>query len=432
MAEFARLAPVASGGRSLPPPSSPKRRLPSVGSLMLIGMGVGAALGALLGERAAAGAFLGDLFIRLLMLAGVPLLFLNLVGAVGVARPAGRLSALTLWVGGWFGLTTLAGSLTGLASVALFRPGEGLEGVLPAGGAEAEAGAAALPGAVEFLTDLVPESVFGAFVEGRIFSVVALALLLGGAVRALEAGPRAEVLRFVDAGNALFRRLISGVLWFGPIGTAALVAASVGEYGAALFEPLGRYVVAVGAGHLAILSTYCLTLRLLARWNPFHFFRRAAIAWTTAVATSGSLATLPASLKAGERLGLPRSVYSFTLPLGAQLNKDGSGAVLCGVVLFAAQAFGEPLSLGQLATVVALGTLLTVALPGVVNGGIVAETFMLGSFGFPPGLVLLLAGVYRLVDISMTVVNISGDLVATAVITERMGETGGGGAAVAA
>ena len=388
---------------------------------MLVSMGVGAALGALLEERAAAGAFLGDLFIRLLILAGVPLLFLNLVGALGAARPVGRLSALTLWIGGWFGLTTLAGSLAGLASVAVFRPGEGMDLVLSEGAGEARAGA--LPGFAEFLTDLVPESVFGAFVEGQIFSVVVLALMLGAAVRALDAERRAEVLRFVDAGNALFRRLTTGVLWFGPIGTAALVAASVGEYGAAVFGPLGRYIAAVWAGHLAILATYFLTLRLLARRNPLDFFRRAATAWTTAASTCSSLASLSASLEAGGRIGLPRSVYSFTLPLGAQLNKDGSAVMLCGVVLFTAQALGEPLSFGQLATIAVLGTFLTIALPGVVNGGVVAQTLLVSSFGFPVELVLLMAGVYRLVDIGMTTVNITGDLVATAVVAERVGET---------
>ena len=412
------------------PTSSPKRRLPSLGSVMLVSMGVGAALGALLQERAAAGAFLGDLFIRLLILAGVPLLFLNLVGALGAARPAGRLSALTLWIGGWFGLTTLAGSLAGLASVALFRPGEGMDLVLSEGAGEAAAGA--LPGFAEFLTGLVPESVFGAFVEGQIFSVVVLALMLGAAVRALDAERRAEVLRFVDAGNALFRRLTTGVLWFGPIGTAALVAASVGEYGAAVFGPLGRYIAAVWAGHLAILATYFLTLRLLARRNPLDFFRRAATAWTTAASTCSSLASLSASLEAGGRIGLPRSVYSFTLPLGAQLNKDGSAVMLCGVVLFTAQALGEPLSFGQLATIAVLGTFLTIALPGVVNGGVVAQTLLVSSFGFPVELVLLMAGVYRLVDIGMTTVNITGDLVATAVVAERVGETAAGAGAAAA
>lgn len=393
---------------------------------MLISMGVGAALGRLLGERAAAGAFLGDLFIRLLILAGVPLLFLNLVGALGAARPAGRLSALTLWIGGWFGLTTLAGSLAGLGSVALFRPGAGMELVLSEGAGEAGTELGTLPGFAEFLTGLVPESVFGAFVEGQIFSVVVLALMLGAAVRALDADRRAEVLRFVDAGNALFRRLTTGVLWFGPIGTAALVAASVGEYGAEVFGPLGRYIAAVWAGHLAILATYFLTLRLLARRNPFDFFRRAATAWTTAASTCSSLASVSASLEAGGRIGLPRSVYSFTLPLGAQLNKDGSAVMLCGVVLFTAQALGEPLSFGQLATIAVLGTLFTIALPGMVNGGVVAETLLVSSFGFPVELVLLMAGVYRLVDIGITTVNITGDLVATAVVAERVGETGAG------
>lgn len=393
--------------------------MPSLATLMFAAMGVGAGLGALLGERAAAGAFLGDIFIRLLILAAVPLLFLNLVSALGSAGAGGGISAVAWRFGAFAVLTTAGAGLAGFALVSLFEPGAGMAAVL--GGESASSEPPAAFDGPEFLRSLVPESVFGVFVERRVAAVVALALFLGAALRTLEEGPRGEILRFVNAATALFRRLTEGVLWFGPVGVAALAAAAVGEYGGAVFGPLGRYIAAIWAADLAVLLAHLVWIRALARRPAIGFVRRASTAWMTAATTCSSLASLSASLETAGRIGLPRSVYSFTLPLGAQLNKDGSAVMLGGMFLFTAQSSGADFGFGDLAAVLALAVLITFALPGVVNGGVVGQMLLVGAFGLPPSLVLLVAGVYRLVDMPMTALNIFGDLVGTTVVAKRLG-----------
>ena len=393
-----------------------RRRLPSLGNLMLIGMGVGVAAGVLLGETATRAAFLGDIFIRLLTLVAVPLVFFNLIAALASSGAAGRMSRLLLRIGTFFAATTVAAGLLALAVIGLLRPGAGLARPSAAGGGGAPA---ASPGLEDFLFTLVPDNALGVFVDDRVTAVVVLGLMVGFAAWGLDGERRAEVTRFFVAGTALLRQLVAGVLWVGPLGVAALAAASVGEYGSSIFGPLGVYIGAVWIADIAMLGLYLLVLRTLAGTSPLSFLRRTATVWTTTISTCSSLASLGASLNTAETMRLPRSTYALTLPLGAQFNKDGSAVLLAGIVLFTAQATSVSFGPGDLLLVLALGGLLSAAAPGVPNGGIVNQFLLLRAFGLPVEIGVLVAGIYRLVDMPTTTLNIMGDLVGTMVVTRR-------------
>ena len=398
------------------------RRLPSLGNLMLIGMGVGVVAGMVFGESATRTAFVGDIFIRLLTLVAVPLVFFNLVAALAASSASGNVSRLMLRIGAFFAVTTVAAQLVALAVIGLLRPGAGL-----ARSAASDGGAApgAAPGFEDFLFTLVPDNALGVFVDDRVTAVVVLGLMVGLATWGLAGEWRADVTRFFASGTALLRQLVAGVLWFGPLGVAALAAASVGEYGSSIFGPLGVYIAAVWIADLAIFALYFAALRFLAATPPLSFVRRTATVWTTTASTCSSLASLGASLNAAEKMGLPRSTYALTLPLGAQFNKDGSAVLLCGIVLFTAQAAGVSFSIGEILVVIALGGLLSAAAPGVPNGGIVNQFLLLRALGLPVEIGVLVAGIYRLVDMPTTTANIMGDLVGTTVVTRREKEESG-------
>ncbi len=385
---------------------------------MLVGVGVGAVAGALVGEAATSVAFLGDVFIRLLVLAAVPLMFTNLVLALAGSSPPGGAGRLLVAIGAFFLLTTVAAQVISLGAVGILRPGDGMAGAFGSAGGDP----AALPSGGDFLDALIPDSVVGVFVDGRVTGIVILGLMLGAAARRLEPEHRDAVVAACGALTAWLRILVRGVLWTGPVGVAALAAAAVGEHGQAVFGPLGLYIAAVWAADLVIFALYLGLLRLLGSISPIGFLRRTATVWTTTISTCSSLASLSASLNTAERLRLPRSVYALTLPLGAQLNKDGSAVLLAGAVLFTAQAAGIPLGWTDLAAVVAFGTLLSAAAPGVPNGGIVNQLLLLTVFGLPLELAVLVAGVYRLVDMPTTTLNIMGDLVGTLIVTRRKRE----------
>ena len=395
------------------------RRLPSLGNLMLIGMGVGVAFGIVLGESATRAAFLGDIFIRLLTLVAVPLVFFNLIAALASSGASGGVSRLMLRIGGFFLVTTVAAHLISLSVIGVLRPGSGLASAVGAG---AEGGPTAVPGFRDFLFALVPDNALGVFVDDRVTAVVVLGLMVGFAAWGLDGERRADVARFFASGTALLRQLVGGVLWFGPLGVAALAAASVGEYGSSIFGPLGVYIGAVWIADVAIFALYFAVLRFLAGTSPLSFLRRTATVWTTTISTCSSLASLGASLNAAEKMGLPRSTYALTLPLGAQFNKDGSAVLLSGIVLFTAQAVGVSFGAGEILIVIALGVLLSAAAPGVPNGGLVNQFLLLRAFGLPVEIGVLVAGIYRLVDMPTTTANIMGDLVGTMVVTRKQEE----------
>lgn len=414
-------AETARSADTVPLVTDARRRLPSLGNLMLIGMGIGVVFGILFGESATRAAFLGDIFIRLLTLVAVPLVFFNLVAALAASAASGKVSRLILRIGAWFAVTTLAAQVVVLAVVGLLRPGAGLA---PAEG-ETPAGLAVAPEFEDFLFTLVPDNALGVFVDDRVTAVVVLGLMVGFATWGLAGERRADVTRFFTSGTALLRQLVAGVLWVGPLGVAALAAASVGEYGSSIFGPLGVYIAAVWIADLAIFALYFAALRFLAATPPLSFVRQTATVWTTTASTCSSLASLGASLNAAERMGLPRSTYALTLPLGAQFNKDGSAVLLSGIVLFTAQAVGVSFSIGEFLVVIALGGLLSAAAPGVPNGGIVNQFLLLRALGLPVEIGVLVAGIYRLVDMPTTTANIMGDLVGTMVVTRREKEESG-------
>ncbi len=379
---------------------------------MLLAMILGGSVGLLLGERATAASFLGDIFIRLLMLAAVPLVFCNIALALAAARPAGGLGNLAFRVVAFFGITSAAAHLIALAVVGVIRPGEGFPDPSATPVPQAPTGA-------EFLAALIPGNAFGVFVEGRITGILVLGLMLGAAARFLEPEHRDRAVAFFRTGAELFRKLATGVMWYGPIGVAALSAAALGEYGQAVFGPLGLYIASIWTADALVLGGYLVILRFFSDVRPGRFLRGTATVWTTTISTCSSLASLGASFQAAERMRLPPATVAFTLPLGAQLNKDGSSVLIAGVALFTAQAFGIPLGIGQLAALVALGILLSASAPGVPNGGVVNQLLLLGALGMPLDLAVLVAGVYRLVDMPTTTLNILGDLVGSAVTAAR-------------
>jgi len=153
------------------------------------------------------------------------------------------------------------------------------------------------------------------------------------------------------------------------------------------------------------------------RRSPLEFLTKTAPLYATTAATCSSLASLAVSLDIAERrLNLPRSIYSFTLPLGAQLNKDGTSIMLAGVLLFTAQAAGIDFSLASQVTIVLIGLVLSEGSGGIPGGGLVIALIFVQAFNLPLEIAALVGGIYRLIDMSSTTVNCMGDLVGTVIV----------------
>ncbi|MCY3700363.1 MAG: dicarboxylate/amino acid:cation symporter [Gemmatimonadetes bacterium] len=387
-----------------------------LGGRILIGMLAGVVLGAVLGERVAAIQPLGDLFITLLILAAAPLVFFNLLAGLTSLtdlRTLGRLAGKTV---GFFLTTELIALSLGLGAMALLRPGVGLrltETVPePVSGAVGEA-----PSVGDVLLDMIPTNVFRAFAEGNVVQIVILALMLGIATMALGAGPRARLATLFEDLAGLFRRLVHMILWIAPVGIGALVAVTVGRYGADLIGPMARFLAGLWGAQVVIVTGYMLLLRFFSDFRPARFLRATGSLWATTAATTSSLASLSVGLETAGRLDLPRRVYSFVLPLGAQLNKDGTSVMLAAVLLFTAQAAGVTFSPADFVTILLLGMLLSHGTGGVPGGGFVVALIYVQALNLPIEVAAIVGGIYRLVDMTNTTVNIMGDMVGAALVT---------------
>jgi Na+/H+-dicarboxylate symporter len=389
---------------------TPPRQRVGLGTRILLGMAAGALAGALLGERAAVLEPAGDLFVRFLVLAAVPLVFFNLLAGVTALTDVSTLGRLAGKIGSWF-LATKAVALTlGIACMLVLRPGVGMTLRGEAAPAVAEA-----PSLIDVVVGLVPVNAVRAFADGNVAQVVVLALILG--VTTLHVpGEARDRLRGAYADLAeLLRAVVSLILKAAPWGIAALVAVTVGRYGADLLGPMAKFVAGVTTAHLLMMLLYMLVLALIGR-RPLAFLRETGTVWATTVATTSSLASLPLAMAAAEKIGVPRSVHAFTLPLGIQVNKDGTAAMLAAVVVLTAQAASVPLSAGDLISIVLVGALLSAGSGGIPGGGFVVALVMVEAFGLPLELAVVVGGIYRLVDMGNTTVNVMGNLVGTVLV----------------
>ena len=271
---------------------------------------------------------------------------------------------------------------------------------------------------------MIPRNAFEAFVEGNVVQIVVIAVLIGVATLLLAEGSRMRLAGLYQDVSALFRRLVDVILLTAPVGIGALMAVTVGTYGAALLGPMARFLVGVYLAQLVVFLAYMALLRLSGARSPLKFLRETGPLWATTAATTSSLASLSVSLETADRMGLPSSVYSFTLPLGAQLNKDGTSVMLGAVLLFTAQVAGVSFTPAALVSVVLIGLLLSEGSGGIPGGGFVIALIYVQAFNLPIEVAAIVGGIYRLVDMGNTTVNVMGDLVGTCLVVRSESKRG--------
>jgi Na+/H+-dicarboxylate symporter len=384
----------------------------SLGVKILIFMALGVIAGVLFGERATVVQPLGDLFIRLLMMAAIPLVFFNLLAGLGSLSDVGTLGRLGGKIIVYYLCTTAIALVVGMLMTGFLRPGAGVQLT-----EEVDASFGQVPSVIEVLLDLVPENIVQAFSSGKVSQVVVFAVLLGIATLFLPDDKRQTLQAAYDALAALLRKLVDLVLRFGPLGIGALAASTVGRYGAQLFGPLALFIGGVWAAQAIMVMAYMLLLFAFTRQSPVEFLRRSGPVYATTAATCSSLASLVVALDVAEtRLHLPRSVYSFTLPLGAQINKDGTAIMLASVLLFTAQAAGVEFTLASQVTILLVGLVLSEGSGGIPGGGLVIALIFVQAFHLPLEIAAIVGGIYRLIDMGSTTINVMGDLVGTTIV----------------
>jgi Na+/H+-dicarboxylate symporter len=353
----------------------------------------------------------GQIFITLLQMMVVPLVLVSLVcgvTALGDLRALGRVGGKTL---GLYLATTAVAIVLALSLAAIVSPGEGY----PLAGDEAYELREAPP-LGEVLVNMFPSNPIRALAEGQMLQIIVFALLLGYALtRAGDAGVR--VARIFEDFNEVIMRMVLLVIKTAPIGVFALIARTFATQGVDVFKPLLSYffvVTFVLAVHLLI--TYTSIVRL-AGLSPLQFLRKMRAVMTFAFSTSSSSATIPLTLSTLEhRLGVRNSVASFTVPLGATINMDGT-AIMQGVAtVFIANVYLVDLTMADYLTVVLTATLASIGTAAVPSAGLIMLAMVLGQVGLPVEGIALIIGIDRLLDMMRTAVNVCGDSAVTLLV----------------
>lgn len=358
---------------------------------------------------------LGQIFLSLINMLVVPLvLFSIILGTAGLGDPAklGRIGIKTV---SYFLITTTIAIVIGLALAGLIQPG--LAGDFDLSSAEFETEEA--PSVAETLLGMIPTNPIAALGEGNMLQIIVFAVFIGLALSALGEKTKG-IVHLVEQGNDIMMYLVGLVMKFAPYGTFGLIATAVGSQGFSAMKAMGSYMVVILAA-LAIHAffTYGGTIKFLAKKSPIWFFKNFAPAMSVGFSTSSSNATLPISMEVAQRdLGVPKSISSFVQPLGATINMDGT-AIMQGVAtMFIAQAYGIDLTMMELATVVLTAVLASIGTAGVPGVGLIMLAMVLSSVGLPVAGIGLVIGIDRLLDMTRTAVNISGDAACAVYVAE--------------
>ena len=387
----------------------------SIGTQIFLGMAIGAIVGVAMGPEAARLKPVGDIFIRLLVMAAIPLIFFTLMSGLTTIREAGFVGRLTGRILVYYVVTSVIAFTIAILVMDALQPGAGFQ---LKGQVKGEIGQ--VPSFAKIVVDIFPNNVVEAFAKGDVTQIVVFGVFLGLATLWLEERHRVRVVAFFDTGRVLLTRLVAIIIAFAPIGLGVLTAYSVGVYGSKIAGPLLKFIGAIYLSEIAMFAVIMLLLYGVARVSPVFFLKRTYPLYFTTAGTTSSLASLAQALQiAEERLHIPRNVCGFTLPFGVQFTKDGTGIFLAAILLFAAQSQGQVLEFGTVVVIVLTGLLLATGSGGVPGGGLVVGLVFVKAFGLPIEIAVLIGGIYHIIDMGNTTINVMNDMVAT-VIASRL------------
>lgn len=390
-----------------------------------IAIGVGLVLGPLLGKQGYPLGELGKVVIQLIKAAATPLLFLTIVSALLKTEVRGRAALRLLF---WASFNAGLALTVGLVLSNLLKPGRSLAGVHP----QAAAAAAYADKKLDLmatLSGLLPSNFVTPFAENIVLSVITLAVLLGLGLRHVRREQRASGVhhyRVIEDGIDTLLRVMEIVLgWvirLVPLAIFGVVTRSVGEHGYAPLRGLAVYV-AVGVGGLAlhVLVTYQVLLVAVARLPLAKFWAAAREPVTYAAGANSSLATLPITLRALDRLGVPRSASALGACVGTNFNNDGIILYEGMAVLFVAQAAGIELSFGQQLLAAAVCLIAAMGVAGVPEAGFVSLALVLNTVGLPLEILPLLLTVDWIIARGRSVTNVLSDMLLSILIAKHTG-----------
>ena len=399
---------------------------------ILIGLVLGIILGLVFKEKILWITPFGDLFVRLLKMIMMPIIVSTLIVGASSVSPANLgkvgIRAIVIYL-----LTSAAAVVIGLAMGAIFQPSAQLANV-----ADAAARDVTAPKLSATLLAIVPTSIMQSIVNETVLAVIFAALVIGMAISYLRiSGDERKVkvatvlYNFFDGVAEVIMLIIKGIMQYAPIGVLSLVAVVFATNGPKVVGSLGIVTAACFVGYaLHVIIVYLGMVKFYGKLPIKRYFRDAKDPFITAFVTRSSNGTLPVTMEAAENLGIPKDIYSFSLPLGATVNMDGT-AIYQGVcaTFIALSVWGHGFNISQMGIIVVTATLASIGTAGVPGAGAIMLLLVLDSIGLPvtagsvvAGAYAMILGIDALLDMGRTALNVTGDLACTTVVASRMKE----------
>ena len=360
----------------------------------------------------------GQGFLRLMQMLVVPLVLCSLVcgaSAIGDTKTLGKVGVRTVV---FYIITTALAVAVALTVARIINPGMGMD-LNTLQTTETQI-ATTQTSMVDTLLDIIPKNPIESLATGNMLQIIVFAIIVG--IILAKLGDKTQIVHnLFQQGNDIMMEMTMMVMSLAPIGVFCLIARTFSGMGFDAFQPLIKYMFAVMlALVIQCLGVYQILLKLFTGLNPIRFIKKFLPVMGFAFSTATSNATIPLSIDTLERkMGVSRRISSFTIPLGATINMDGTSIMQGVAVVFIAQAYGIVLTPMDYVTVIATATLASIGTAGVPSVGLVTLSMVLTSVGLPIEGIGFLMGIDRILDMSRTAVNITGDAVCTTIVANQ-------------
>lgn len=395
----------------------------SLGNWILIGMVLGLIVGLFLNFYVT-NTFIKDIilidnvfslggtgFIRLMKMLVVPLVFFSIVvgtASISDIKKIGTIGGRTILI---YLLTTALAITIALLIASIIKPGVGLNMV-----GVAQANVTTNQTVTGTILNMIPENPFNALANGDMLPVIIFGVIIGIILAKLR-DELEEMNELFNQANKIMMEMTHLIMKFAPIGVFCLMAKTFASLGLEGIMPLLKYIGCVLLG-LAIqaLIVYPTLMVIFTRLNPIRFFKRFYSVMLFAFSSSTSNATIPLNLEKLSEMGVSKEISSFTIPLGATINMDGTAIMQGCAVMFAAQAYGMDLGASALVTVIFTAVMASIGTAGVPSVGIITLNMVFNSVGLPVDAIAILLGIDHILDMFRTAVNVTGDAICTIIV----------------
>ena len=405
---------------------------------VLLGMAAGLVTGSLLGPSvgwvpAETGATIGNwlafpgrLFLATIQMIVIPLVFASVIRGLAASENVEQLKKLGLRVVLFFAATTALAAVIGLTVAGLIRPGDSLTALAAEPIAAETAAPMDRPRLVELpemLVGLLPGNPLNAMVEGQMLQIVIFSIVFGIALVSMAPTQSRPMLDLLGSLQEVCMTVVRFAMQLAPIAVFGLMAQLTTKIGLGALIGMAVYVLTVLLGLACMLVVYLLLLRVFIGEKPLRFLKASRDVLLLAFSTSSSATVMPLSIRtAQDHLGVRPSIAQFVIPLGATINMNGTALYQSVATVFLAQVYGVDLSWGALSLIVAMAVGASIGSPATPGVGIVILAMVLETVGIPASGIALIMGVDRILDMSRTAINVTGDLVTCTLMEKWVGE----------